>query len=89
MMHSRQARRSPVSICICLDHVIVIIILTAVQKGNGAKLMKPDVKRRRTKDQLAADRKKEAEDKELLKKARTEQDQIEQLELQIAEMKEM
>ena len=51
--------------------------------------MKPDVKRRRTKDQLAADRKKEAEDKELLKKARTEQDQIEQLELQIAEMKEM
>ena len=51
--------------------------------------MKPDVKRRRTKDQLAADRKKEAEDKELLKRARTEQDQIEKLELQIAEMKEM
>ena len=44
----------------------------AVQKGNGAKLMKPEVKRRRTKDQLAADRKKEEEDKEILKRARTE-----------------
>ena len=50
--------------------------------------MKPDVKRRRTKDQLAADRKKEAEDKEILKRARTEQDRIEKLELQIAEMQE-
>ena len=89
MMHSRQARPSPVSICKVIELVLIVLIITIVQKGNGAKLMKPDVKRRRTKDQLAADRKKEAEDKEFLKKARTEQDQIEQLELQIAEMKEM
>ena len=50
--------------------------------------MKPEVRRRRTKDQLAADRKKEEEDKEILKRARTEKDRIEKLELQIAEMQE-
>ena len=88
MMHSRQARQSPVSICKVLELVLIVLIITIVQKGNGAKLMKPDVKRRRTKDQLAADRKKEAEDKEILKRARTEQDRIEKLELQIAEMQE-
>ena len=88
MMHSRQARQSPVSICKVIELVLIVLIIIIVQKGNGAKLMKPDVKRRRTKDQLAADRKKEAEDKEILKRARTEQDRIEKLELQIAEMQE-